>query len=114
MRKIFSLAGALAIVLTLAGGMEAQAGGRSVNRPRSINARQGRQQNRIFQGVSSGELTRRETLRLEREQFQIARMESRARRDEELTARERARIQKELNEASRHIYRAKHNERDRN
>lgn len=117
MKKIKSLVVGLCVVCGLAASasVEARAQRRcGGNRSRAVNTRQHNQQGRIYQGVRSGELTRRETLRLEREQSQIQREEWRYRRDGELTARERAELQRELNQSSRHIYRAKHNGRDRN
>ena len=81
----------------------------------SINDREGNQQQRIRQGIRSGELTRHEALRLEREQARIRLAEARARRSGgEFTPRERARIQRELNQSSRHIRRQKHDRQDRN
>lgn len=112
MRRLLSLV--LASGFMLFAAAETEAATRCGRRTPGVNARQGRQQNRIYGGVASGELTRRETLRLGREQYQIARMEWRARRDGDVTARERARLHRELNQSSRHIYRAKHNGRDRN
>lgn len=118
MKKIKSLFVGLGVacVLAAATAIETQAatncgGGRRTPR---VNARQRHQQQRIYGGVRSGELTRRETFRLEREQTQIQRVEWRAKRDGEVTARERVKLQRELNQASRHIYRAKHNGRDTN
>lgn len=84
-------------------------------KPRSVNARQGRQSARIRQGVRSGELTRRETQRLAAEQAVIRTQEAFYRRSGGgFTARERARVQRELQQASRHIYRQKHDAQDRN
>ncbi|MGH9850199.1 MAG: hypothetical protein ACREBD_10105 [Blastocatellia bacterium] len=81
----------------------------------SINDRERNQQQRIRQGVRSGELTRHEALRLEREQARIRLAEARARRSGgEFTPRERARIQRELNQSNRHIRRQKHDRQDRN
>ncbi|HEX5707072.1 MAG TPA: hypothetical protein VFX96_07240 [Pyrinomonadaceae bacterium] len=117
MKKLLSLVLASGVVFASAfvpGAAEAQGATRCGRRTPGVNARQGRQQRRIYGGVASGELTRRETLRLGREQYQIALIERRVKRDGDVTARERARLHRELNEASRHIYRAKHNERDRN
>lgn len=79
-----------------------------------VTNRQVNQQKRIGQGVRSGELTRREVRRLEREQNQIRKMKVRARSDGEVTNRERARIHREQNQSNRHIFRAKNNRRDRN
>jgi hypothetical protein len=74
----------------------------------SINHRQINQQKRIRQGVQSGELTRHETMKLEREQGRIARHEVMAKTDGTFTPRERTRIQRELDHSSRDIYRQKH------
>jgi len=85
------------------------------SRHRSINQRQGRQQTRIKQGVRNGELTRRETVRLEQQQAAIATREGFARRSGgEFTAEERARIQRQQNQASQNIYQQKHDRQDRN
>lgn len=80
---------------------------------RGINDRQQNQRQRIGQGVRSGELTARETVRLAREQVQINRMEQRFRASGDgLSTRERVRLQHELNQASWHIYRQKHDRQD--
>ena len=79
-----------------------------------VNDRERNQQRRIRQGVRSGELTRGEFRRLEREQARVRRHEARARSDGRFTLRERARINRELNRSSRHIYRQKHNRLYRN
>ena len=101
------LAGALLSSTMIPGAMAA------VRRP--INAREHHEQVRIRQGVKSGELTRRETLRLEKEQARIRVNERFARKSGgEFNAAERARIQKELNRASRDIYKQKHDKQDRN
>ena len=76
-----------------------------------INHRQVNQQQRIRQGVQSGELTRHETMKLEREQGRIARHEAIAKSDGTFTPRERTMIQRELNHSSRDIYRQKHDNR---
>ncbi len=79
-----------------------------------INKREHNQQQRIRQGIGSGELTRREVLRLEKEQARIRFAEARARNSGGVfTLRERARIQRELNQSSRHIRRQKHDRQDR-
>lgn len=98
-------AGALGAVLAAGSMVGAEAG---------VNQRQKRQQGRILQGVKSGELTRNEFRRLEKEQARIRRHERKARSDGEFTLKERARINRELNRSSRHIYRQKHDRQDRN
>ncbi len=74
--------------------------------------REARQQARIAQGVRSGQLTPRETIRLERGEQRIDRMEARAKaNDGRIGPRERARIERAQNRESRQIYRLKHNDR---
>ena len=80
----------------------------------SINAREHHQQQRINQGIRSGELTRREARRLEAGEARIRTDERFARMDGHVTPRERARLQRELNRESRGIYRQKHDGQDRN
>lgn len=82
---------------------------RGNNNPKGINAREENQQDRIQQGVKSGELTRREAERLEAEQARIAVNEKYARRSGDgLSPQERARLEKELNKSSKDIYKQKH------
>ena len=74
-----------------------------------INQRQGHQQQRIFQGLRSGDLNARETYRLERQQAHIARYEARSRADGGgLSWRERYRVERMQDRASRNIYRQRH------
>lgn len=75
-----------------------------------VGRRQVRQQKRIHQGIMSGELTRRETGALEREQHHIQRAKRVALRDRQVTPREGFRIDRMQDRASRHIYRLKHND----
>jgi hypothetical protein len=75
--------------------------------------RQIKQQKRIHQGIRSGELTKGEVRKLEREQKRIHRGKRKAWSDGELTPKERVRIEHRQNRASRHIYKAKHNDIDR-
>lgn len=63
---------------------------------------------RIDQGVASGQLTRRETHRLERQQGAIDRAEDRAKADGKVTHQERARLQQRQDNASANIARQKH------
>jgi tellurite resistance protein len=75
----------------------------------SIDWREANQQNRIYQGLKSGQLTPQEFNRLEREQARIQAAEARMRADGRLDPRERARLNAMLNRSSRDIYRAEHN-----
>ena len=80
-----------------------------------IDKRQANQQQRIDQGVKSGELTSREAARLEKGQERVQAMEDKAKADGKVTAKERARLQKAENTQSRHIAREKHDrQHDRN
>ena len=77
-----------------------------------IRHRYQNQQKRIAQGVASGELTPRETAKIERNEARLRREVARDRVDGGgLTARERAKIDRHQNQLSREIYRQKH---DRN
>lgn len=73
-----------------------------------IDQRQANQEQRIDQGIASGQLNQRETNRLEREQTRVNRMEDRAKGDGVVTNKERAKINRAQNRASRDIYRQKH------
>lgn len=71
------------------------------------------QQNRIEQGIQSGQLTNKETSQLERGQSRVDRAEARAGADGRVSAREQARIQHRENNQSQRIFRDKHNRRTR-
>ena len=111
MRKIVSLLTAAVFVfgactLSMAGS-------------RGINSREHREQQRINQGIRSGELTRREAGRREAGRLEagLARIgvnERFARSDGHISPSERARLERELNRESRSIYRQKHDGQDRN
>ncbi|HKX27720.1 MAG TPA: hypothetical protein VJ302_08520 [Blastocatellia bacterium] len=109
MRKLFPILTAISLTLVLSAAAFAQ------ERPRTprIRERQENQQQRIGQGVRSGELTSRETVRLEREQRGIQREKRAAKADGVVTRAERREIRHDQNRASRDVYRAKHNRRDR-
>ena len=79
-----------------------------------VGKRQVKQQKRIHQGVKSGEITKKEFKHLEREQARLQKNKKRALSDGELTKKEKFRLERKQNKASRHIYRAKHNDHDRN
>jgi hypothetical protein len=78
-----------------------------------IDKKEANQQTRIGQGVRSGELTPRETRKLERQQIKIRRDEAKAKSDGVVTPHERAKLNRELNRASKNIYAKKHNNRVR-
>jgi uncharacterized protein (DUF3084 family) len=110
MKKMFSILTAISISIVLSAAAFAQDGAKRtpVARKRQVN-----QQQRIRQGVRSGELKKGEVKKLENEQRDIRQEKQEARADGTVTKEERKDIQKEQNQASRHIYRAKHNRRDR-
>jgi hypothetical protein len=70
--------------------------------------RERQQQERIGQGVQSGELTAKETQRLEKEQGKIEADRQKALADGKMTKKERAKLHKEQDRASHHIYQQKH------
>lgn len=74
----------------------------------AMDQRQANQERRIQQGVKSGQLTERETARLEKGQPKVQRMEDKAKVDGVVMAKERKRIAHELNKQSRRIARQKH------
>ncbi len=71
------------------------------------------QQNRIEQGVGSGELTKPEARRLERGERHIKKMEKKAEADGQVTDKEKARIEKAQDVESKRIYREKHDDQKR-
>src|SRR5690349_6585328 len=98
-RFAFSLIGAGLIIASL-GAQE-------------IQKRKENQQDRIAQGVKSGELTAGETANLERKEARVNReiRRDRAKNGGTLTPKERRRINRQQNRLSRQIYRDKHNAR---
>jgi uncharacterized membrane protein YebE (DUF533 family) len=81
----------------------------------NIDQRQANQQQRIDQGVKSGQLTGKEAARLEKGQEHVQKVEDKAKADGKVTKKERARIQQAENVQSRHIAKQKHDrQRDMN
>src|ERR1051325_5644584 len=97
--KLVHPAIAAALGLAFCGAAFAQAG----TVQRDVN-----QQQRIEQGLQSGQLTTREASRLENEEARVERDQSRAMKDGNLSPAEKARLQREQNQVSRDIYREKH------
>lgn len=75
-----------------------------------VDRREVRQQERIGEGVESGQLTPRETARLEKQEGRIQNeiKADRAANGGKLTAAERQSINRQQNRMSRHIYAQKH------
>ncbi len=95
-----------AIALILAAPFAASAFAQTVGSEvqRDIN-----QENRIEQGLKSGQLSTGEAARLEKGEARIDKMESRTLKDGTLSPQEAARIQRAQNQESEAINRAKHN-----
>jgi hypothetical protein len=74
----------------------------------TVRQRQQNQQQRVQQGVRSGELTPQEAGRLEAEQAHIQQSKERMRSDGELTGAERQKLNTMQDRSSQHIYRQKH------
>ncbi|MBS0194428.1 MAG: hypothetical protein JSR34_09290 [Proteobacteria bacterium] len=94
-----------AIALGLGFAVSAQAQSVAQDTQRDVN-----QQQRIEQGLKSGQLSTKEASRLEHGEARIDRTEQRDLRDGSLTSAERAQIQREQNNESKAIYRDKHND----
>ncbi|MBV1907647.1 MAG: hypothetical protein KUG75_16360 [Pseudomonadales bacterium] len=76
-----------------------------------LDEREDRQHHRILQGVNSGELTRKESIRLVQGQRQLRRAEHRVKADGDVTRKERARLQHKANKESARIRHNKHDKR---
>lgn len=99
MKKFFVM---ILILIFISGNAYAQTATPRVQR-RQVN-----QQQRIKEGVRSGELTRREAVRMEARQARIQHDKKVAKSDGVVTPEERAKLNREQNAASRRIYREKH------
>jgi hypothetical protein len=78
-----------------------------------VDKREANQQERIKEGVKSGELTGKETMKLEKQQRKIRRDEMKAKSDGVVTPGERAKLHREQKRASKNIYKKKHNKADK-
>lgn len=98
----------LALALAAAGTAFAQGTPVDPTATPRVDRREARQQKRIDQGVASGQLTPKETARLQAQQDRIETAEARAKSDGVVTAKERAGLAHRQNKASRNIRRNKH------
>jgi len=73
-----------------------------------VQQRMQNQQQRIDQGINSGQLTPKEAGRLQAREAKIKQDEARMKSDGQLTAKERKKLNKELDNASDRIYKQKH------
>jgi Skp family chaperone for outer membrane proteins len=74
-----------------------------------LDKREANQQKRIDQGVASGQLTAKETNRMDKRQAKLAADESAAKSDGKVTQAERRKLHREANKDSTAIHKAKHN-----
>lgn len=107
MNHRITLATVTVALLSAFAAQAAEPAASAANMPR-VDKRQAHQEARIQQGVNSGQLTARETLRVEREQKHIATAEAKAEADGKVTTAERKRLHKMQNAASRDIRHQKH------
>lgn len=73
-----------------------------------VDQRQANQQQRIDQGVASGQLTGKEAANLEKGQAQVEKKEAKAKADGKVTAKERQKLKKAQDKQSKKIAREKH------
>jgi hypothetical protein len=73
-----------------------------------LDRREARQEQRIEQGVKSGQLNAKEAARLEKREERLKANEAKAKADGTVTPQERARLEREANRDSRAIAREKH------
>jgi hypothetical protein len=80
-------------------------------RVNEINAREQKQQNRIANGVRSGQLTPRETAKLEKQENKLVKNEKHdmAKDNGRLTPKDQAKLNREADHVSNNIYKDKHN-----
>jgi len=75
----------------------------------NLDKREANQQKRIDQGVASGQLTAKETNRLDKREAKLAADEAAAKSDGKVTLAERRKLQREGNQDSKAIHKQKHN-----
>ena len=97
-----------ALILSLLLGATASAALAQGTATPVIDQRQANQQQRINQGVASGELNKREARRLQHQQNAVQRAENKAKADGVVTAGERKKITKMQDQTSKNIARQKH------
>jgi hypothetical protein len=92
-------------------GSSSSTAGSSTTTPPTIQQRKENQQDRIANGIQSGQLTAGETKKLETKEASVNKEEHsmRAADNGKLTAGDRAKLQKQQNQMSNQIYKDKHN-----
>lgn len=79
----------------------------------SLSAQTIQSNQRINQGVRSGELTKKETLHLKKQQHNLKVTKRKAAADGVITKKEKVKIAKKTNRLNKNIYRQKHDEQER-
>ena len=84
-------------------------------KPETIHQRKVNQQQRIHQGVKSGELTKHEARNLEKKEHALNKEERNMRKMDggKLTKQDRKTLNQQQNQVSKQIYKDKHNKRKR-
>jgi hypothetical protein len=106
------LAGALAaLLLPAAAQTSSTTTSGPENQPATINQRKENQQDRVANGVQSGQMTAHEAANTERKETDVNKEEHQMRKldNGHLTAADRATLNQQQNQLSRQIYRDKHN-----
>jgi len=101
------IVGATLAIATLGAFAQATAPATAPATPR-VDAREAKQQGRIDAGVASGQLTAKETNRLDKQQARIVAAETTAKSDGTVTKSERKHLNHMQNNASHNIYHQKH------
>ncbi len=78
-----------------------------------VKAREGHQQDRVQQGVASGQLTGKETANLEKGEAKIERDREKALADGKMTPKEKKKLNREEHKESKKIFAKKHNKKTR-
>lgn len=102
-KEIMKYLAAFLMIVGLSFGVQAQA------KKLNIKNTKVSQQVRINQGIKSGELTKRETVKLTKQQHNINQTIARSKADGVITKKERAIINGKQIKADNKIYRLKHN-----
>ncbi len=110
MSTIFNVRNAFPLAV-LAGSLFLTIGASAQVTSQTINQRKENQQDRIAQGVKSGQLTAGETANLEKRESSINKEEHNMRRQDDghLTAGDKAALTRRQNRVSNSIYKDKHN-----
>lgn len=103
--KNLIITGALFLMVGLA---SQTATAQQTSAPKTIKQQQIREQQRIHQGVKSGELTKKEAVRLEAQQAKIRQDKRIAKADGVVSPAERTTIKQEQRKASQNIHQQKH------